>query len=165
MYVVNPAVTNTRLNEFLIANHLHGPSYISMHTAMRYYGLIPETVTETISMTTKSAKRFSNPIGEFRFIHCPTDYYPIGITSRTDGDATFMIASPEKALCDLMIYTPDLNLRYLKELSEYLEENLRINPAELNGFNLEILRECATYGRKKTMINQLIKYIENGRNV
>lgn len=165
MYVANPAVTKTRLNEFLIANHLHGPSYVSMQTALRYYGLIPETVTETISMTTKSAKRYSTPIGEFRFIHCSPNYYSIGITSRTDGDATFMIASPEKALCDLMIFTPDLNLRYLKEIGQYLEENLRIDLSGLNGFNLGILRECATYGRKKTMINQLFKFIGNGRNV
>lgn len=26
----------------LLANHIYGPSYVSMETALRYYGLIPE---------------------------------------------------------------------------------------------------------------------------
>ena len=42
LYVVNPEHSGKTLLNELIANHLYAPSYISMSTALRYYGLIPE---------------------------------------------------------------------------------------------------------------------------
>ena len=44
LYVVNPEHSGKMLSSELIANHLYAPSYISMSTALRYYGLIPEEV-------------------------------------------------------------------------------------------------------------------------
>ena len=43
-------ITGKILSTELIANHLYAPSYVSMSSALRYYGLIPETVyTEAIN--------------------------------------------------------------------------------------------------------------------
>ena len=42
LYVVNPEHSGKTLSTELIANHLYAPSYISMSTALRFYGLIPE---------------------------------------------------------------------------------------------------------------------------
>lgn len=165
MYVTDSSVSGVRLNEFLIANHLYGPSYVSMQTALRYYGLIPETVTVTISVTLGTARVFTNKIGVFRYIHCSDNYFPVGITSVSDGNATFMIASPEKALCDMIMFTPNLNLRYKAEIRSYLEDDLRIDLDDMRCLDIEILRRCAAIGRKKRMINQLIKIIEDERNI
>ena len=44
LYVVSPNVSRVALSTELIANHLYAPSYVSMQTALRYYGLIPEAV-------------------------------------------------------------------------------------------------------------------------
>ena len=44
LYVVAPNVSRVALSTELIANHLYAPSYVSMQTALRYYGLIPEAV-------------------------------------------------------------------------------------------------------------------------
>ena len=44
LYVVNPQYSDKMLSSELIANHLYTPSYVSMSSALRYYGLIPETV-------------------------------------------------------------------------------------------------------------------------
>ena len=41
---------------FLIANHLRGPSYVSLESALSYWGLIPERVYEITSVTLKSKK-------------------------------------------------------------------------------------------------------------
>ena len=41
LYVVNPEETGVKLSMGLMANHLLAPSYVSMSTALRYYGLIP----------------------------------------------------------------------------------------------------------------------------
>ncbi|MDE6670481.1 MAG: hypothetical protein K2K26_12495 [Muribaculaceae bacterium] len=165
LYVTSPTISEKRVNEFLIANHLHGPSYVSMQTALRYYGLIPEHVVEIISLTPRRAKTFSNKVGRFRYVHCPDSYFPIGITSIIDESVSLLIATPEKALCDLMLYTANLNLRYISEIRTYIKEDLRMEQEDIIGLNTEILRECACVGKKKTMINQLIKFIEYERNV
>ena len=41
LYVVSPEVSRVPLSLELIANHLYAPSYVSMSSALRYYGLIP----------------------------------------------------------------------------------------------------------------------------
>ena len=51
LYVVDPKVSRVALSTELIANHLYAPSYVSMQTALRYYGLISEAVYTTQSMT------------------------------------------------------------------------------------------------------------------
>ena len=44
LYVCSPEITGKTLSTELIANHLYAPSYVSMSSALRYYGLIPEEV-------------------------------------------------------------------------------------------------------------------------
>lgn len=163
LYVVSPNITEKPVNEFLIANHLYGPSYVSMQSALRYYGLIPERVYVISSMTTGLHKEFTNKIASFSYTHCPKEYYSIGIEIIKEGGHQFIMASPEKALCDLMIYTPNLNLRYKSEIQIYLEDDIRFNMDAFSNFNLDILRECEEKGKKKNMISKLIKFIENGR--
>lgn len=166
MFVVAPQVSGVRINDFLLANHISGPSYVSMHTALRYYGLIPEVVYCICSVSAGPSKTFTNPFGKFKYIHSSnSEYFSIGIRSVVDGDATFLIASPEKALCDLLVFTPNLNLRYTEEVKAWLEEDMRFDMEDLVKFDIEILRRCIAIGRKKKMINQIIKIIEDERHV
>ena len=58
LYVSSPRVSRVELSPFLLANHIYGPSYVSMHTALRYYGLIPEAVYVVQSMTTGVARDY-----------------------------------------------------------------------------------------------------------
>lgn len=164
LYVVKPRQTDSPLVLPLLANHIYGPSYVSMETALRYYGLIPEAVYTTISITTRLARIYDTEIGRFKYIHSDTDYYPIGITQEMEGGVTFLIASPEKALCDLIVFTRGLSLRYKKEMRKFLEEDLRFDIDALGDFNLGILKECASEGKKTVAINQLIKLTEDVRN-
>lgn len=84
---------------------------------------------------------------------------------KESAGATFMIATPEKALCDLMVFTPNLNLRFQTSMRQYLEEDIRLDMDELMNFDLDIISDCAEVSRKKTMLNQLIKFVENERNI
>lgn len=165
LYVVSPKTSGQRVNDFLAANHMYGPSYISMETALRFYGLIPETVYETLSVTIRHHKTFTNRLGSFSYYHAPEKYYPIGITQRSDGNANFLIATPEKALCDLVAFTPNLNMRYLKEVRNWLEEDIRFDMDSLRDFDISLLARCAADGKKKTMITRIIEIIENERNI
>lgn len=165
LYVVAPAISRVALSPFLIANHLHGPSYISMHTALRYYGLIPEEVYAIQSMTTAAAKTFVNTIAQFNYISVPEPYFKIGVTIKEEAGASFLIASPEKALCDLMVYTPNLNLRFMTAVRRFLEEDIRFDMDCLRNLDLTIVEACARASRKKNMLNQLLKIIEHERNI
>ena len=160
LFVVSPKMSGQRLSTELIANHIYGPSYVSMESALRYYGLIPESVYLTRSMTLKRSKKFKNTIGTFGYIQCSEDYYPIGIRQEYSGEATFLIASPEKALCDMIAFTSNLHPRFIKAMEIYLEENLRFDMEQLQNFDTKILRAIAKVSKKKDDINNLIKIIE-----
>ncbi|WP_455667665.1 type IV toxin-antitoxin system AbiEi family antitoxin domain-containing protein [Phocaeicola sp.] len=160
MYVVHPNISGKLLSTELIANHIYGPSYISMQSALRYYGLIPETVYTMRSMTIKRSRCFENSIGRFDYLCCPREYFPIGLTQLVKADYSFIIATPEKALCDLIAYTPNLNLRYRKELITYLEEDIRLDMEAFYEMKTDVFRLCASYGKKKTAINTIINILE-----
>ena len=146
----------------LVANHLYGPSYVSMQTALRHYGLIPERVYEIQSMTIKHSRIFDTPLGRFSYIGCAADYFPIGIRQEQDDDYIYLIASPEKALCDLMVKTAGLNTVNTKKLTEYFEYDLRFDMDALMDFAIDLLEQCRLHAMvKNEMIAVLIKLISN----
>ena len=161
LYVVNPQVSKVPISTELIANHLYGPSYVSMLSALRYYGLIPEAVQEMQSLTVKHSRTFENRFGVFRYLNCPADYFSIGLTQQKTGDAYFVLASPEKALCDLIVHTSGLNLRYRKECLGFLEQDLRLDMEAFGEMNPDIFRQCAAAGKKTNTLNLIAKILEN----
>ena len=147
---------------FLIANHLYGPSYVSMHTALRHYGLIPERVYLTQSMTIKHSRSFDTPIGRFSYYSCPTNYFPIGIQQESQGVETYLVATPEKALCDLIIKSPGMNATTIKSLRSWLADDLRFDMEAFNQFNINIIERCALQApAKNNVLSILIKLISH----
>lgn len=161
LFVVNPQETNLPLSSGLIANHLLAPSYVSMQTALRYYGLIPEAVYTIQSMTFKAAKEFNTPVGNFCYYHISRETYPIGITQIKERNGVYIMATPEKALCDLIANLPGINLRYQKEALEFLEENLRFDMDRFSQLNPEIFSEYAKKGKKSTSILTILKLLQH----
>ena len=160
MYVVNPNESGKLLSLGLIGNVLYGPSYVSMLTALREYGLIPERVEVIESMTTHLTISFENPVGRFEYHHCAKDYYSIGITQREEEEVTYLIATPEKALCDYIVCTPRLPLRFIKDTYIFLEEDLRLDMDAFMEMNVEVFKQCAAVSKKQQAINNLIKILE-----
>ena len=145
----------------LIANHIYGPSYVSMESALRFYGLIPEQVFSVRSMTTNRSRRFTNSIGIFEYITVNERYYSIGIKQQIVEDRyTFLIASPEKALCDMITATPRLKLQSVKAMQIYLEEDLRFDITRLEEFNKEVIAECIQTGKKADILRLLLKLVK-----
>lgn len=161
LYVVNPEITGKTLSTELMANHIYAPSYVSMSTALRYYGLIPETVYETQSMTVKHARNFVTPYGRFSYLFISRESFHVGVRTINNGDYAFLIASPEKALCDLIANTAGLNLRYVKEARRYLEEDIRFDMDGFKNLNSSIFEEYANVGKKGDSIKTIIKLLKN----
>ena len=162
LYIRSERETGSPLPTYLIANHLCGPSYISFHTALRYYGLTPEGVYVVQSMTTRPNVQFSTPVGAFTYRHCSPGYFALGVTIIRENDLSFMMASPEKALCDLMASTPRLSLRYLKDMQQYLEDDLRFDMDALPHFNIPLLQDIAAVSPKPVAVRTLINYLTYG---
>ena len=153
LYVVSPKVSRVALSTELIANHLYAPSYVSKQTALRYYGLIPEAVFTTQSMTVKHSRNFETPVGRFEYQSIAREAFSIGITYINKQSYSFLIATPEKALCDMM------NLRYLKDVEIYLEEDIRMDIEDFRNMDVTIFEHYAQAGKKAKSVTTLIKYL------
>jgi len=163
LYVISKKVHNQEISSELVANHLFGPSYVSLETALARYGLIPERVYAMRSICLKMYKFYDTPIGQFEYMKTPAKYFQIGVNQEIIDSYCFMIASPEKALCDLILCTNNLRLQSVKAMRIYLEEDLRFEMSALHSFNVNIVEECLKYGRKKTELSQLLKLLSNGK--
>lgn len=90
-----------------VANMLYGPSYVSLEWALSFYGMIPERVYTITSMALGKDKEYHTPVGDFIYHKLRSRSYSIGIEHKQaiDGVGGFLIASPEKALADLVFIT------------------------------------------------------------
>lgn len=160
LYVVHPKTSGKSLCIPLCANHIYGPSYVSLRWALRWYGLIPERVFRMTSITTKHAREFETPLGVFDYHKVSPQYFQIGITIKQEEGVSYLIASPEKALCDMILFDRFLPHQSVKRLVQYLEEDIRFDMDELKQFDANIIESCAEYGEKKSVFKNLIKIIK-----
>ena len=159
LYVINPEYSGKTLSSELIANHLYTPSYISMSTALRYYGLIPEAVYVHQSMTVKHSRNFQTPVGSYDYKYISREAFSIGVRSMHKGDYAFLIASPEKALCDLIANSSKVNLRYMKDVEIYLEQDIRMDMDEFYKMDETIFKDYIKVGKKADSISRLLKFM------
>lgn len=159
VYIVNPEHSGKTLSSELIANHLYAPSYVSMSTALRYYGLIPEAVYLHQSMTVKHSRSFQTPAGNFDYKFISREAFHIGVQSINKGDYAFLMASPEKALCDLIANSSKVNLRYLKDVGNYLEQDIRMDMDEFYQMDATVFEEYIKVGKKADSISTLLKFL------
>lgn len=159
LYICSEEETGQSVPTYLVANHLCGPSYVSFHSALRYYGLTPEGVYVVQSMTTRPNNSFTTPIGTYTYRHCKPAYFSLGVSIIRHNELSFMMATPEKALCDLMAATPRLSLRYRKDMMHYLEEDIRFEMDELSRFNISLLKDIAAVSPKPVTVRTLINFL------
>lgn len=125
----------------LIANMIHGPSYVSLEYALQHYGMIPEHVFAITSVTFKLNKEVQTPIGTFIYAHCHPQIYAVGITAESySSGENFLIATPEKALTDTLTLRRG-KITSVKEMEQILLEDLRIEEDDLRTLSLEKIRE------------------------
>jgi hypothetical protein len=162
IYIAGPKSYAGRPENPLLANHLHGPSYVSIDSALSFHGLIPERVYSVASMTTKASRDFDTPIGLFSYIHLPLPYYAFGInTVSLTSEQYAMIASPEKAICDKIVNTSGLILRSFNSAGDYLLDNLRMDQEVLKALNVQVMKEWLPDAPKKESLNFVIRLIES----
>jgi len=101
---------------YFIANKIYSPSYISLEGALYYYDLIPETVYQVTSITTRKTKKISNDIANFSYRHIKPELF-FGYKNIKKNNFTYQLAEPEKAILDLLYLRSDIkNQKQLKNL-------------------------------------------------
>lgn len=156
LYAVASASKNQLISLPLVANHLYGPSYVSLEYALSFYGIIPERVVVVTSVCTKRGKVFNTPLAAFSYQHLPADYYSIGINSFKETErVSYLIASPEKALVDWLALTPNLKFYSAKSLATLLFEDMRMDEEILRAMDLGLINSLAKTGFR----NNRLKFI------
>jgi len=103
VYLLNEDLCLRSYSKEILANLIYGPSYISLETALSYYGFIPERVTTTTSICIGRGKSFSTPAGEFEYYHIKDSIYSPGVQLKEVFSEVFcQYATPEKALLDFL---------------------------------------------------------------
>jgi len=158
LYTIGPKLDLPSPEPFLIANHLRGPSYVSLESALSYWNMIPERVYEISSVTTKTSKLYKTPVGRYSYKQLRTPYYSYGIKSiEYSSKQAVLIASREKALCDKIVLTPKINLRSVKQTKEFLTEELRMDLEVLRILDTKVMELWIENAPKKSSLKMLIK--------
>ncbi len=143
--------TNININPFFLADPIYSPSYISFETALAFYDLIPERVytIKNATFTKKKKKEYHTPFGLYIYQDIPSEAYPYGIDIVSDGDYVYRIATKEKALLDQLYSTSPI--ANMKEMRQYLFENMRINEMVLDTFDKKLVSELSPLYHSKNV--------------
>ena len=161
LFIKAPAMGG-RVRPFEIANLLYGPSYVSFETALSYHGLIPERVASTISATSKRNKQYVTPVGRFEYRYLNRNRYTTGCHWVNEGSRGFLIATPEKALADVIARESSMGIRGIRG---YLEADLRMDLDEVNELRRDLMHAiAAAYGNRN--VSALARWLDrsNGRS-
>jgi len=106
LYALAPPYKKKQPHPFLVANRLQRCPYVSLQPALAFYGMIPEIVNITVSITTGRPERLTTPLGIYELWHVKTALL-FGYKMISLGGQSALIATPEKALLDLIYFQPD----------------------------------------------------------
>ena len=115
---------------FYLANIIRTPSYVSSWAALQYYNLATEAIYSITSVTPKVTRNYQTKAGNFAYQSINKDLF--SDFSLAKGKFDFYIASPAKALFDLL-YFRTRQFRGVKlETIKALVEESRIDIDEMD---------------------------------
>lgn len=126
-------LSSDRPTDFELANVLYRPSYVSLESALNYYGILIQAPQEVTSITTKLATAIEANGKRYSYAHLDSKYF-----SGYQKVDNFLIATPEKALVDTLYFAA------LGKASCSLEElNLAmINRTKVKQFSTQIINRA-----------------------
>jgi predicted transcriptional regulator of viral defense system len=135
-------------HHYLIANNIYSPSYISHQEALMFYGIIPEHIVDSVSITTRKTASFVIVNRTFRYYSISPKYffgYELKQMNANGLTRNFLIADREKAILDLLylydFYKTEQDISELRFNEVVLENDLDLARLEqyLERFNIKTL--------------------------
>jgi len=118
-----------KIDEFELANKLYQPSYISLETALHYYGIIPNIPQQTTSVNITTLKEFKLDYGVFIYHKIKKElFWGYNGQQRANGKGYFLIADAEKALLDFFY------LRKIKKTADLRIDFSKINKSKYKNY-------------------------------
>jgi len=143
LYALDVPWRKVEPHPFLIANRQHPGSYVSLQSALAWHGAIPEQVHIVTSVGPGRPETTNTPLGTYKLQHL-TDVLCFGFTRIEVAPRQHaFVASPEKALLDLVHLTPG------GDSSGFLRE-LRLQ--NLSAFQHSVLKEMARRSGKPKLM-------------
>ena len=156
LYCLAPKYRKKNVNLYALAQHIYGPSYVSLESALSWHGWIPEAVYTLTSVSFGKAKAFNTPLGVFSYVPVPQKIFYTAVERRTDEEGNvFLMATPFKALADY-VYVYKKDWTGLKPVTE----SLRVEPEEFESVtadDLELVIDNYTNQRVQRFIEGLKK--------
>lgn len=135
---------------FEIAQYLIWPSYVSLESALSYYGLIPEAIYMTTSVTTQRSKSVANEFGNFGYKQIPHDNFFIDVQRIQTEENVYYVANPWKALCDY-VYCYNKNWDNLQPAIE----SLRLSIEDLPRLSIQLSKVLIDFYSSKRITSFL----------
>lgn len=133
LYCLATKYQKKKINLYALAQHIYGPSHVSLESALSWHGWIPEAVYTLTSVSSGKSKEFKTPLGAFSYNRVPQKVFYAGVERLSDEAGNiFLMASPMKALADYVY----VNRRDWAELKPAVE-SLRIEPEEFESVTSE----------------------------
>lgn len=144
-----PEYLNTSNIQYFVSNKMYTPSYISLHSALAFYGIIPEAIVRTTAVGSLKKANFENAFGSFSYQQIlPALMFGYEQKSFLNKQS-LILATPEKAILDLLYLYPQYNneqeIRELRFDEEFMQEDL----------NIERLNEFTERFQSKTLRNRV----------
>ena len=129
---------------YLLSPAIYGPSYLSFEYALAWHDWIPEAVRVYTCATCGKGKkkRYETTFGVFTYRDVPAGAFAYGVDLRQEDGYGYLLATPEKALCDL-IYTVS-PLKNRAGLRRLLFEDLRVDEQAFVQSKLNDMAEMAS---------------------
>jgi predicted transcriptional regulator of viral defense system len=132
LYALAPPFQKVKPHPFVIANRMVRASYVSCQSALAYYGLIPEYVPTTVSVTTARPTRWETPLGVYEYHHIKPSLLRCYRLTDLWGEQQAFVATPEKALLDWIYLQPGSDSpAYIRELRLQNLENFDLDELHL----------------------------------
>lgn len=149
----------SNLSPYILGNALHSPSYISFHLALCIYDIIPEFVYAYTYAAPGIEKElyYDTPLGRFMYFPVSEKTFPIGLCIKHDLDATYLCATPEKAVCDMLTELPEMENPTDFEYLMY--EDMRFDEESIDALNIEIVKQFSEVSDCKN-VRYLLEYLE-----
>ena len=102
LYHLSSSVFPSLVSTEMLANLIYGPSYVSLESALSYHGWIPEAVHNCTSVTSGRPRHFDTPHGRFSYVRIKQTPLMAGVLCEQATGGTFLVATPLKALADIV---------------------------------------------------------------
>jgi predicted transcriptional regulator of viral defense system len=133
---------------FYCANTIYTPSYVSLESALSFYGFIPEGVFQITSCTTLKTNTFETPAGNFDYRNLKPSLF-FGYNLKPWNGHHYAIAGPEKTVIDYLYLHAEMN-----GADDF--ESLRWNAIEIkNTLSFDILNGYVKYIDSKALTNRI----------